>query len=49
LEDLFLPLPDDILVNLQESMDQVMGLLDQIPSLFREAKNESCLGSAIKG
>lgn len=49
LEDLFLPLPDDILVNLQESSEQVISLLDQIPGLFREAKNESCLGSAIKG
>eukprot|EP00392_Amoebophrya_sp_AT5.2_P004241 g4249.t1 len=50
LEDLFLPLPDDILVNLTENLDQLCTLLETIPNLFRENKvNESCLGTAIKG
>ncbi|CAD7935197.1 unnamed protein product [Amoebophrya sp. A120] len=50
LDDLFLPLPDDILVNLTENLDQLCTLLDTIPSLFRDNKvNESCLGTALKG
>merc|ERR1719265_2620440 len=50
LEDLFLPLPEDILVNAAESGDAIVNLLDQLPTIFRETKtNESCMGSAIKG
>ncbi|CEM07675.1 unnamed protein product [Vitrella brassicaformis CCMP3155] len=49
LEDLFLPLPDDILVNASESEKVVQGLLDSLPSMHRNTKiNESCLGSAVK-
>eukprot|EP00746_Dinoflagellata_sp_MGD_P142679 gnl/MRDRNA2_/MRDRNA2_75613_c0_seq1.p1 gnl/MRDRNA2_/MRDRNA2_75613_c0~~gnl/MRDRNA2_/MRDRNA2_75613_c0_seq1.p1 ORF type:complete len:656 (+),score=137.51 gnl/MRDRNA2_/MRDRNA2_75613_c0_seq1:103-2070(+) len=49
LEDIFLPLPDDILVNARESESVILSLLDQLPNLFRETKiNESCMGSAIK-
>merc|ERR1711988_935592 len=50
LEDLFLPLPDDILVPITESQSAIMNLLDQLPSMFGETKiNESCMGSAVKG
>jgi len=50
LEDLFLPLPDDILVNAADSEGAILTLLDSIPEIFRETKvNESCLGSAVKG
>lgn len=50
LEELFLPLPDDILVPLAESESAVMGLLDSLPTMFADTKvNESCLGSAVKG
>jgi len=50
LEDLFLPLPDDILVNAYESETAIMTLLDQLPTIFQETKiNESCMGSAVKG
>mmetsp|Transcript_31268 Transcript_31268/g.56012 ORF Transcript_31268/g.56012 Transcript_31268/m.56012 type:complete len:954 (-) Transcript_31268:52-2913(-) len=50
LEDLFLPLPDDILVPLAESESAILNLLDSLPSIFRETKvNESCMGSAVKG
>uniref|UniRef100_A0A7S4UIX6 Uncharacterized protein n=1 Tax=Alexandrium monilatum TaxID=311494 RepID=A0A7S4UIX6_9DINO len=50
LEDLFLPLPDDILVPISESESAIMSLLDSLPAIFGETKvNESCLGSAVKG
>merc|ERR1719209_1803921 len=50
LEDLFLPLHDDILVPLYESSDAIINLLDSLPTIFRETKvNESCMGSAVKG
>jgi len=50
LEDLFLPLPDDILVNATDSEAAIMRLLDDLPNIFAETKvNESCMGSAIKG
>jgi len=50
LDDLFLPLPDDILINLSENLDQLCNLLDTIPSLFSDTRiQESCLGTAIKG
>ncbi|CAK9081361.1 Protein transport protein Sec24-like At3g07100 [Durusdinium trenchii] len=50
LDDLFLPLPDDILVPLAESETAVLNLLDSLPSIFGETKvNESCLGSAVRG
>eukprot|EP00443_Scrippsiella_acuminata_P000985 CAMPEP_0115296138 /NCGR_PEP_ID=MMETSP0270-20121206/67076_1 /TAXON_ID=71861 /ORGANISM="Scrippsiella trochoidea, Strain CCMP3099" /LENGTH=960 /DNA_ID=CAMNT_0002713751 /DNA_START=9 /DNA_END=2891 /DNA_ORIENTATION=+ len=50
LEDLFLPLPDDILVPISESQSAIMNLLDSLPSMFRETQiNESCMGSAVKG
>ena len=50
LEDLFLPLPDDILVPLAESEAAILNLLDSLPSIFGETKvNESCLGSAVRG
>lgn len=50
LEDLFLPLPDDILVNAYESETSILSLLDSLPAMFQETKiNESCMGSAVKG
>jgi len=50
LEDLFLPLPDDILVPITESESAIVTLLDSLPSIFGDTKvNESCLGSAVKG
>lgn len=50
LDDLFVPLPDNILVNLQDNVDQVCGLLDQLPNLFRDNKvRETCMGSCLKG
>lgn len=50
LEDIFLPLPDDILVNANDSESSILNLLDQLPTMFKETTvNESCMGSAIKG
>jgi len=50
LEDLFLPLPDDILVPIAESESTILTLLDSLPTIFGETKvNESCMGSAVKG
>mmetsp|Transcript_110690 Transcript_110690/g.313064 ORF Transcript_110690/g.313064 Transcript_110690/m.313064 type:complete len:759 (-) Transcript_110690:51-2327(-) len=50
LEDLFLPLPDDMLVPIGESEQVVLGLLDTLPSMFADTRiSESCLGSAVKG
>lgn len=50
LEDLFLPLPDDILVPLSESEGAILNLLESLPTIFAETKvNESCMGSAVKG
>jgi len=50
LEDLFLPLPDDILVPLSESEGTILNLLESLPTIFAETKvNESCMGSAVKG
>jgi protein transport protein SEC24 len=50
LEDLFLPLPDDILVPINESESAIVTLLDSLPAMFGDTTvNESCLGSAVKG
>ncbi|CAK0846624.1 unnamed protein product [Prorocentrum cordatum] len=50
LEDVFVPLPDDVLAPIEECESSIMTLLDALPQLFRETKtNESCMGSAVKG
>lgn len=50
LEDLFLPLPDDILVNVADSESSILSLLDSLPVIFRDTKvSESCTGSAVRG
>jgi protein transport protein SEC24 len=49
LEDPFLPLPDDMLVNLSESRTVVEALLDSLPAMFENNVNiESALGPALK-
>lgn len=49
LDDPFLPLPDDLLVNLSESRSVVDTLLDSLPSMFENNVNiESALGPALK-
>ncbi|KAG1368068.1 protein transport protein Sec24-like [Cocos nucifera] len=49
LDDIFLPLPDDLLVNLSDSRHVVDALLDILPSMFQDNANvESALGPALK-
>lgn len=48
LSDLFLPLPEDLLVNLSDSRHLVDALLDAIPKMHTDPRNvETCLGSAL--
>ncbi|KAJ8766549.1 hypothetical protein K2173_023796 [Erythroxylum novogranatense] len=49
LDDIFIPLPDDLLVNLSESRSVVDAFLDSLPSMFHENMNvESAFGPALK-
>eukprot|EP00922_Rhytidocystis_sp_ex-Travisia-forbesii_P027727 GHVS01040709.1.p1 GENE.GHVS01040709.1~~GHVS01040709.1.p1 ORF type:complete len:859 (+),score=127.23 GHVS01040709.1:243-2579(+) len=49
LEEPFIPLPDNILVNASEAKATLNGLLDSLPNMWRQNRiNESCLGSAIR-
>ena len=45
LSDIFLPIPDDLLVNLNDSMDLVYTLLESIPGYF--AKTQVFEGNMI--
>ena len=50
LDDVFVPLPDDLLVNLSESRTVVESFLDSLPSMFQDNVNvESAFGPALKG
>ncbi|XP_059297157.1 protein transport protein SEC24 A-like isoform X2 [Lycium ferocissimum] len=49
LDDVFIPLPDDLLVNLSESRTVVDAFLDSFPSMFQENTNvESAFGPALR-
>lgn len=49
LDDIFVPLPDDLLVNLSESRSVVEALVDSLPSMFQDNVNvESAFGPALK-
>ncbi|KAG5514507.1 hypothetical protein RHGRI_035800 [Rhododendron griersonianum] len=49
LDDLFVPLPDDLLVNLSESRIVVDAFLDSLSSMFQDNVNvESAFGPALK-
>eukprot|EP00268_Persea_americana_P055217 TRINITY_DN6401_c0_g2_i1.p1 TRINITY_DN6401_c0_g2~~TRINITY_DN6401_c0_g2_i1.p1 ORF type:complete len:993 (+),score=200.70 TRINITY_DN6401_c0_g2_i1:300-3278(+) len=49
LDDIFIPLPDDLLVNLIESRSVVDAFLDSLPSMFQDNVNiESAFGPALK-
>ncbi|KAI9071392.1 hypothetical protein K1719_046636 [Acacia pycnantha] len=49
LDDIFVPLPDDLLVNLSESRSVVETFLDSLPSMFQNNANiESAFGPALK-
>lgn len=50
LKQLFVPLPDNLLVNLHESRAVVESFLDNLPDMFSKnpVVSQSCLGSALK-
>ncbi|XP_068702636.1 protein transport protein Sec24A-like [Montipora foliosa] len=49
LDDVFLPSPDDLLVNLNESKELVIQLLDSLPALFSKCPNvHSATGAALQ-
>eukprot|EP00250_Pteridium_aquilinum_P016949 c23383_g1_i2 orf=480-4016(-) len=49
LDDPFLPMPDDLLVNLSESRAVVEALLNSLPSVFKDNLNvESAVGPALR-
>ena len=49
ITDLFLPIPDDLLVNLPESLNVVEALLDSLPDMFANTRNvESAMGPAVE-
>ncbi|XP_010547070.1 PREDICTED: protein transport protein Sec24-like At3g07100 [Tarenaya hassleriana] len=49
LDDIFVPLPDDLLVNLSESKSVVEAFLDSLPVMFQDNVNmESAFGPALK-
>lgn len=50
LDDIFHPMPDDVLVNLVDNKDAIFGLLDAIPNLFSNTTvNDSCMCIAMQG
>ncbi|XP_051902355.1 protein transport protein Sec24A-like isoform X1 [Hippocampus zosterae] len=49
IEDIFLPTPDSLLVNLNESKELVQDLLKSLPTLFANTmETQSALGSALQ-
>lgn len=47
--DVFLPCPDNLLVNLEESKELVMDLLNQLPAMFEHnMETGSALGAALQ-
>ncbi|XP_030293217.1 protein transport protein Sec24A-like isoform X2 [Sparus aurata] len=49
IEDIFLPTPDSLLVNLNECKELVQDLLKSLPSLFEKTmETQSALGSALQ-
>jgi protein transport protein SEC24 len=49
LEDMFVPVPDDLLVNLCESRDMVDALLESIPTSFASSRSvDLAMGPALK-
>ncbi len=50
LKELFVPLPDNLLVNLKESRAVVDAFLDSLPEMFTKSPvvSQSCLGPALK-
>ena len=48
LEDLILPLPDSLMVNLNENKDSIIMFLQSLPSMFADTyETDSALGTAL--
>lgn len=49
IDDPFIPQPDDLLVNLEESREMVEGFLDSLPQTLSKSNSiESAMGSALQ-
>jgi len=48
VDDIFLPSPSDLLINLQTCKEQIVMMLNELPELFNGTQEvESCLGAAL--
>ena len=49
IDDIFLPSPSDLLINLQSCKEQLVQMLNELPELFNGTQEvESCMGAALK-
>ncbi|VVC42428.1 Hypothetical protein CINCED_3A010523 [Cinara cedri] len=49
ISDIFLPLPDGLIVNLEENKSSIKDLLTSLPNLYRESYDNGCaLGAALQ-
>ncbi|OQR85168.1 protein transporter Sec24 [Achlya hypogyna] len=49
INELFIPIPDELLVNLSDSRDVIDSLLEMLPRMHQGARNpDTCLGPAIR-
>jgi hypothetical protein len=49
LEDMFLPIPCDLLVSLSESRPVIEKLLSSLPNMFKDTReSQNCLGRALQ-
>jgi protein transport protein SEC24 len=49
VDDVFLPKPTDLMINLDTSRSQIIGLLDRLPAMFAENHTVgSALGPALQ-
>ncbi|CAI5520886.1 unnamed protein product [Closterium sp. Naga37s-1] len=50
VEDVYTPLPSDLIVPLDEAQERLQQLLESIPQMFAETRvADSCLGAALQG
>lgn len=49
LDELFIPIPDELLVNLSDSREQVEMLLETLPTIHQSSRtSETAVGAAIR-
>lgn len=49
MSDVFIPCPENLLVNLHEQFELIKDLLEQIPEKFKESYDTNCaLGAALQ-